>query len=120
MVKAVYGCCLKDQEIHHVITFEQRLCPYVCTYVHMYAYVCTYVRMYAYVCTYVHMYAYVCTKQNSFHFSLSDRRSQERPISVGRTSGVDVMITVFFVFCQFSAKKIGVFLKNQCYDQNFA
>jgi hypothetical protein len=32
--------------------------------------------------------------------------------------GVDVMITIFFDFRQFSAK-IGVFLKNQCYDQNF-
>jgi hypothetical protein len=34
-------------------------------------------------------------------------------------SGVDVMITIFSDFRQFSAK-IGVFLKNQCYDQNFA
>jgi hypothetical protein len=33
--------------------------------------------------------------------------------------GVDVMITIFCDFCQFSAKKIGVFLKNQCYDNNF-
>jgi hypothetical protein len=33
--------------------------------------------------------------------------------------GVDVMITIFCDFWQFSAKKIGVFLKNQCYDQNF-
>jgi hypothetical protein len=31
--------------------------------------------------------------------------------------GVDVMITIFGDFCLFSAKKIGVFLKNQCYDQ---
>jgi hypothetical protein len=29
------------------------------------------------------------------------------------------MITIFGDFCQFSAKKIGVFLKNQCYDQFF-
>jgi hypothetical protein len=29
--------------------------------------------------------------------------------------GVDVIITIFCDFCQFSAKKIGVFLKNQCY-----
>jgi hypothetical protein len=34
--------------------------------------------------------------------------------------GVDVMIAIFCDFRQFSAKKIGVFLKNQCYDQNFA
>jgi hypothetical protein len=27
-------------------------------------------------------------------------------------TGVDVMITIFFVFCQFAAKKFGVFLKN--------
>jgi hypothetical protein len=33
--------------------------------------------------------------------------------------GVDVMNTIFCDFRQFSAK-IGVFLKNQCYDQNFA
>jgi hypothetical protein len=30
--------------------------------------------------------------------------------------GVDVMITIFCYFCQFSAKQIGVFLKHQCYD----
>jgi hypothetical protein len=34
--------------------------------------------------------------------------------------GVDVMITIFCDFRQFFRKKIGVFLKNQCYDQNFA
>jgi hypothetical protein len=32
------------------------------------------------------------------------------------SSGVDVMITIFCDFCQFSDEKIGVFLKNQCYD----
>jgi hypothetical protein len=31
--------------------------------------------------------------------------------------GVDVMITIF---CNFRQKKIGVFLKNLCYDQTFA
>jgi hypothetical protein len=35
-------------------------------------------------------------------------------------TGVDVMITIFCDFWQFSAKQIGVFLKNQCYDQNVA
>jgi hypothetical protein len=34
--------------------------------------------------------------------------------------GTDVMTTIFCDFCQFSAEKIGVFLKNQCYDQIFA
>jgi hypothetical protein len=37
-----------------------------------------------------------------------------------QVSGADVMITIFCYFSQFSAKKIGVFLKNQCHDQNFA
>jgi hypothetical protein len=32
--------------------------------------------------------------------------------------GADVMITIFCDFRQFSAKN-AVFLKNQCYDQNF-
>jgi hypothetical protein len=35
------------------------------------------------------------------------------------TPGVDVMITIFCEFSQFSALKIGVFLKYQCYDQIF-
>jgi hypothetical protein len=30
------------------------------------------------------------------------------------------MITIFCDFCQFSAKKLCVFLKNQCYAQIFA
>jgi hypothetical protein len=33
---------------------------------------------------------------------------------------VDVMITIFCDFPPFSAKKIGVFLKYQCYDQLFS
>jgi hypothetical protein len=33
--------------------------------------------------------------------------------------GVDVMITIFSDFCQFSVKN-GAFLKKQCYDQTFA
>jgi hypothetical protein len=36
-----------------------------------------------------------------------------------RRPGVDVMIIIFGDFCQFSTKKIGVFLKNQCYDHFF-
>jgi hypothetical protein len=39
---------------------------------------------------------------------------------VGLAPGVDVMITIFCDFCQFSAKKLCVFLKNQCYAQIFA
>jgi hypothetical protein len=37
-----------------------------------------------------------------------------------KRSGVDVMITIFCDFPQFSAKEIGVFLKYQCYDQFFS
>jgi hypothetical protein len=37
-----------------------------------------------------------------------------------RGSGVDVMVTIFDNFWQFSAEKIGVFLKNQCDDQILA
>jgi hypothetical protein len=36
-----------------------------------------------------------------------------------RWPGVDVTITTVWNFTQFSAEKNGVFLKNQCYDQNF-
>jgi hypothetical protein len=43
-----------------------------------------------------------------------------RAIFLHKTSGVDVMIIMICDFHQFSAKKIGVFLKNQCYDPNFA
>jgi hypothetical protein len=34
--------------------------------------------------------------------------------------GVDVMMTIFSNFTLFSWRKIGVFLKNQYYDQIFA
>jgi hypothetical protein len=34
--------------------------------------------------------------------------------------GVDVTITIFCDFRQFLAKKIGVSLKNQWFDQNFS
>jgi hypothetical protein len=41
--------------------------------------------------------------------------------SAWENAGIDVMITIFCDFFQFAAKKIGVFfLKNHCYDQNFA
>jgi hypothetical protein len=33
------------------------------------------------------------------------------------TPGVDIMITIFCGFWQLSAKEIGLFLKNQCYDK---
>jgi hypothetical protein len=39
--------------------------------------------------------------------------------TLGRT-GVDVIITIFCDFCQFLAKKLAFFSKNQCCDQNFA
>jgi hypothetical protein len=42
------------------------------------------------------------------------------PTMDGRRPGVDVMIKIFCNFGNFSAQKIGVFLENQCYDQNFA
>jgi hypothetical protein len=35
-------------------------------------------------------------------------------------SGVDVRIIIFLRFVPIFGEKIGVFLKNQCYDQNFA
>jgi hypothetical protein len=34
--------------------------------------------------------------------------------------GVDAMITIFCDFCQFLEKKIGLFLKIQCYDKLFS
>jgi hypothetical protein len=36
------------------------------------------------------------------------------------SAGTDVMITIFCDFLTIFGEKIGVFLKNQCYDQNFA
>jgi hypothetical protein len=33
---------------------------------------------------------------------------------------VDVMITIFCDFCQFSAKQFAFFSKTKCYDQIFA
>jgi hypothetical protein len=45
---------------------------------------------------------------------------EEDIIAVLIMAGVDVMVTIFCDFRQFLGKKIGVFLKNQCYDQNFA
>jgi hypothetical protein len=34
--------------------------------------------------------------------------------------GVNVMVTIFLRFLPIFGEKIAVFLKNQCYDQNFA
>jgi hypothetical protein len=48
------------------------------------------------------------------------RRLSSRQMSVSPRPGVDVMITIFCDFPQFSAKKIDVFLKYQCYDQLFS
>jgi hypothetical protein len=41
-------------------------------------------------------------------------------IFIPKEAGVDVMITIYCDFCQFSAKKIGVFLKSQCHDEIFS
>jgi hypothetical protein len=41
------------------------------------------------------------------------------PAPRSRQPGVDVMITIFCDFRQFSAKKLAFFLKNQCYDHFF-
>jgi hypothetical protein len=51
---------------------------------------------------------------NNFRMAFQIKQSP-----IGR-NGVDVMITIFCDFSQFSAKKIGVFLKFQCYDQLFS
>jgi hypothetical protein len=40
--------------------------------------------------------------------------------SAGEKPGVDVMITIFCGFCQFSAKKIGVFSETNVMIKNFA
>jgi hypothetical protein len=50
------------------------------------------------------------------------RSNVDVQISDRQNSGprVDVMITIFCNFRQFSAKKFAAFLKEQCYDQNFA
>jgi hypothetical protein len=45
------------------------------------------------------------------------RRREEKKAASLLLPGVDVMITIF---CDFFGEKIGVFLQNQCYDQNFA
>jgi hypothetical protein len=37
-----------------------------------------------------------------------------------RGPGVDVLITVFLRFLPIFGENIGVLLKNQCYDKNFA
>jgi hypothetical protein len=52
-------------------------------------------------------------------FTKSTRRKSSPSRQKFAQSGVDVMITIFGDFRQFSAEKIGVFLKNQCYDQIF-
>jgi hypothetical protein len=51
------------------------------------------------------------------NYQFSDIFGQIKPY-VTLSSGLDVMITIFCEFWQFSAK-IGVFLKKQCYDQIF-
>jgi hypothetical protein len=55
-------------------------------------------------------------------YCLANRMTSFRSTgSAGKSSshrpGVDVTITIFYDFSQFSAKKFGVFLKNHGYDQ---
>jgi hypothetical protein len=55
----------------------------------------------------------------SWAASLETRAIGRHDLGLKNRPGFDVMITIFGDFRQFSAKN-GVFLKNQCYDQNFA
>jgi hypothetical protein len=51
------------------------------------------------------------------------KKFTEKIRPVGKKSpnlGVDVAITIFCSFRQFSAKELAFFSKTQCYDQNFA
>jgi hypothetical protein len=47
-------------------------------------------------------------------------RNGVRQVGERERTSVDVMITIVCDFEQFPTKKIGVFLKSQCYNQNFA
>jgi hypothetical protein len=47
-------------------------------------------------------------------------RKEQGIVGSNLRTGVDVMITIFCDFRQFSSKKLAFFVKNQCYDQNFA
>jgi hypothetical protein len=59
------------------------------------------------------------TKYEKKHF-IAEQQPQKRFYRLLKT-GVDIIkITIFGDFCKFSAKKIGVFLDNQFYAQNFA
>jgi hypothetical protein len=65
------------------------------------------------------------SEKKSLFASRSEPRLLETDLNCGTCKaqpkpGVDVMITIFGDFSQFSAKKIGVFLKYQCYDQLFS
>jgi hypothetical protein len=46
-----------------------------------------------------------------------NRFTGQADASVFSEPGNNVMITIFGDFCQFSAKKLGVFPQNQCYNQ---
>jgi hypothetical protein len=50
---------------------------------------------------------------------LERSKRRQPPARVGH-AGVDVMITIFCDFRQFSAGKNGVFLKNQCYAKLYS
>jgi hypothetical protein len=88
---------------------------------HVHIHICTY--------TYIHIGTYI-PGQPEFPPNLGTKRSppswpQESMPPLEKDQiyfpGVEVMITIFGDFCQFSAKiHIGVFLENQCYDPIFA
>jgi hypothetical protein len=69
-----------------------------------------------------------CTFQQLNHSVANEFFKQNLPLhlvtfAIGITlhiPGIDVMITFFCDFCQFSAKKLAFFSKKQCYDQSFA
>jgi hypothetical protein len=66
----------------------------------------------------INFYALLCVRQKFTtltHFLLNRKISPK----TGR-SGVDVIITVFCDFCQFSARNWLFFSKKQCYDPIFA
>jgi hypothetical protein len=49
-----------------------------------------------------------------------NRKKRKKPEKAICAPGTDVMITIFCNFLTIFGKKIGVFLKNQCYHQIFS
>jgi hypothetical protein len=52
--------------------------------------------------------------------TISCEASTNPDLAENTEAGVDIMITLFCDFLTIFCEKIGVFLKDQCYDQNFA